>query len=104
MFEPKATDTLFGACIESAAQKTVIGRMQAKAYCDFANVAFELQTDGPRRTFSFEPQDHASIGTILMRVPITESHSIELLVDVVNVHVPFLLGLHKIKHFKLVLD
>ena len=44
------------------------------------------------------------MGTIPIRVPITESHFIELLVDVVDVQIPFLLGLDTMKQFKLVLD
>ena len=39
-----------------------------------------------------------------MRVPITESHFIELLVDVVDVQIPFLPGLDTIRRFKLVFD
>ena len=100
----RGADTFLGACIDSAAQKTFIGRKQAKAYCDFAKVDFELRTDGPRRSFSFATHERASIGTILIRVPITESHFIELLADVVNIHVPFLLGLDTMKQLKLVLD
>lgn len=44
------------------------------------------------------------MGRIAIRVPITESHFIELLFDVVDVQIPFLLGLETMKRFKLVLD
>ena len=104
VFELKATDTFLGACIDSTAQKIEVGKRQAQAYCDFSNVTFELQTDSPTRTFSFATHEHSSMGTILIRVPITESHFIELPVDVVNVQIPFLLGLDTMKRFKLVLD
>ena len=101
-FELKATDSFLGAGIDHAAQKTVIGKMQAQAYYDFSNVNFELQTDAPPRTFSFGTHEHSSMGTI--RVPIAESHFIELLVVVVDVQIPFLLGLDTMKRFKIVLD
>lgn len=42
-----ADDTQFhGACIETGAQRSVIGEQQARAYCSFINLPFELQNTG----------------------------------------------------------
>lgn len=38
VFELKATDKFLGACIDSAAQKTVIAKRKMQSYFDSANV------------------------------------------------------------------
>lgn len=47
VFELKTTDTFIRACIDSAAQKTVIGKKQADTCCEFASIAPNLRTDVP---------------------------------------------------------
>ena len=47
VFELRESDAFLGACMDSAAQKTVIGKEQAQAYCDFSNISFELRDDTP---------------------------------------------------------
>lgn len=99
----RETDAFLDACIDSAVQKTVIGRKQAKACCDFANVSFELRDDTLCRTFAFGTQKYRSIGVLPVRLPINDIHFIELIVDVVDLHIPFLLRLDTMERFKLVL-
>ena len=79
-------------------------KRQELAYCGFSNVTIEVQTDSLTRTFSFGTYEYSSMGIIPIRGPITESHFIELLVDVLDVQIPFLLGLDIMTRFKLVLD
>ena len=74
VFELRESDTFLGACIDSAAQKTIIGKGQAQAYCDFSNIPFELRDDTPRRNFGFGTHKHRSIGTLFVRLPINDSH------------------------------
>lgn len=93
-----------GACLESAAQKTVIGKEQAEAYCDFANIPFAPKPASNPTYYSFGTHRHKGLGYIEIRVPITEIHFLLLIVEFVTVNVPFLLGLDEMTKYKMVLD
>lgn len=45
LFELKTTYTFIGACIDSAAQKTVIGNKQTDTCCERAKIASDLRAD-----------------------------------------------------------
>lgn len=88
-FHEKAP-TWQGACIDSGAEKTVIGLRQAKAYCQFMKVPFK--PDSNSNVYRFGEDSQKSLGSIDIRIPVPSSF-ICLKVDVVQADVPFLLGL-----------
>ena len=93
-----------GACVDSAAQKTVIGELQAKAYCEFMNIPFAPNTSSTGTVFRFGTHRHKGLGKLEIRIPITDFHFLELSVDIVGINVPFFFGLDMLKAFKMVID
>lgn len=57
-----------------------------------------------RQDYRFGSKRHSSIGTLKIKIPFSETHVIDITADVVNVNVPFLLGLEVLTKFKVLLD
>jgi hypothetical protein len=95
--------TIFhGACIDTGTQKTVIGIHQAIAYCHMIGIPFN-----PRRSplsFRFGSDFQRSLGTIPIRIPTANGAFLSVQVDVVNIDIPFLLGLEFLKKESLYAD
>lgn len=93
------------ACVHSAAQRTVIGRKQALAYCSAYGIdpCFKKH-DGYSHVFSFGTHRHKSEGYLEVRIPVQDSGFICIRASVVEVNVPLLLGLENMMHYKMVLD
>lgn len=98
------SEQFLGACVDSAAQRTVIGRYQAESYCNLFNVPFNLISDGTAKVFSFGTHKHSRLGRLNIRLPVNDSHFVPLLVDVADLNVPFPLGLDVMTEYKMVLD
>ena len=94
-----------GACVDSAAQRTVIGRKQALAYCSAYGIdpCFKKH-DGYSPIFSFGTHRHKAEGYLDVRIPVHDSGFICIRASVVEVNVPLLLGLENMMHYKMVLD
>ena len=97
-------DPFHGICIDSAAQRSVVGVEQAKAYCSLFNVPFSPSESNARNVFSFATHKHIGLGLLTVRVPIAPTHFISVSVEVVDTNVPFLLGLDTMEKYKMVLD
>jgi hypothetical protein len=79
-----------GACIDTGAQRTVIGLAQARAYCKFLGIPFALSIS--KRVLVFKVDKRNSLGILHMRLPTPNGSFIMLEVDVVPTNVPMLLG------------
>ena len=88
-----------GACIDTGAQTTVIGKRQAKEYCKY--MGFKFKPKRSEQTYKFGDDLQKSVGTINIRIPIKHHRVIKLDVDVVDVNVPFLLGLDFLDKYKM---
>jgi hypothetical protein len=88
--ENSGTSTWNGACVDTGAQKTVIGLPQAMASCRFVGKKFKLQRSNNVYRFGVDKQD--SLGFIAIHIP-TPASVISLNVDVVRANVPLLIGL-----------
>ena len=93
-----------GICIDSAAQRSVVGVEQAKAYCSLFNVPFSPSESNTRNVFSFGIHKHIGLGLLTVQVPIAPTHFISVSVEVVDTNVPFLLGLDTMEKYKMVLE
>ena len=93
-----------GACIDSAAQKTVIGKPQAEIYSNLFGIPFSLEKSEVRPNFCFGTHRHKGLGRIEIRVPISNDYYIPVMTEVVNIDIPFLLGLDKMTDNDIVLD
>lgn len=82
-----------GACLDTGAQKTVIGKQQADVYAVAHGVG--RTSLGPPRpnVFRFGGGRHRSVSTLDVRVPIAQDFFLMLTVDVIDLNVPLLLGL-----------
>lgn len=97
-------DVFRGLCIDSAAQKSVIGLPQAQAYCGLFDIQLQPSTKKAKNVFSFGTHKHPGLGTMDIRVPIFPTHFLHLTVDVVDTNVPFLLGLDNMERYRMVID
>lgn len=93
-----------GVCIDSAAEKSLIGLPQAQAYCSLFYIRFQPSTCKVRNVFSFGTHEHPGLGTMNMRLPISPSHFLHLTVDVVDTNVPFHLGLDNMERYRMLID
>jgi hypothetical protein len=82
--------TWHGACVDTGAQKTVIGLPQAKAYCRFIGTKFKLKEN--RNVYQFGVIKQESLGSLKVILP-TPEPLINLEIDVVQADVPLLIGL-----------
>lgn len=99
-------DTLgiFGACIVTRAQRSVIGLRQARAYCHFTKIDFEPKSTHHLGTHRFGDKIYAGLGTINIRVPIDYTNFLQLYVVVADVDVPLLIGLDIMQEFQMRMD
>lgn len=96
-------DTFEGAFLDTGAERAVIGRCQAAAYARWAGTDLTFSTpDGA--TFCFGGKSYQSRGVAHIRMPIANSLYLPLDVDVVDLDVPFLLGLHVLDALKMYIN
>jgi len=91
-----------GACVDTGAQRTVIGLSQARAYCRFMGVKFKPKANNNSYRFGVDQQD--SLGSMMIRVPTPNGTVMIINVDVISADVPFLIGLDVFDRFGLTLD
>ena len=80
-----------GACFDTGAQMSVIGKEQAKMYCLLTEVPFNLKGGGT--TFRFGDRVYHSLGELDLELPIFSTHQRRYIVNIVDADVPLLLGL-----------
>lgn len=95
----QAVEDFQGACVDTGAQRTVIGKQQAYAYLKWAGLQRRLEQDKTPEVYRFGGSRHASIGTLTIRIPLADDYFLELTVDVVDVNVPLLFGLDTLDKF-----
>ncbi len=86
------TNVFLGACLDTGAERTVIGRQQAAAYARFAGNELHL-TEPKNAAFRFGGSDYPSRGVLRICVPLADDLFLPMDVDVVDVNIPFLFGL-----------
>lgn len=91
--ESTILSTFHGVCIDTGAQRSVIGNPQAMAYAEFMGIECEAGPSEGRRVYKFGSRRHVGLGYMSIRIPIDYQHFVEAAVEFVDVDVPFLLGL-----------
>lgn len=92
-----------GACIDSGAQKTVIGLLQVRAYCTLLNADLDDVLKGQKLLFTFGNKKHKGLGHITIRMPVSNGFFLSFTADVVDLDVPLLLGLDLLTQASLIL-
>ena len=94
-----------GACVDSAAQKTVIGKPQATAYIkEYGDGTTIVQYGEQSPVFSFGTHKHKADGYIDIRIPVDDNAFLTVRAAVVKINIPFLLGLETMMIYKMVID
>ncbi len=88
-----------GGCMDTGAQKTVIGEKQARAYCRYMGIKFKPRKNYNRYKFGDNTQQ--SLGSINIRIPLQDNNMINVPVDVVRADVPFLIGIDLLDEYRL---
>jgi len=97
----RRTQRIFqGAAVDTGAELSVIGMAQAKAYCQYHGIRFNLKPSSVK--FKFGDGGFPSEGTLLVRIPTPDGSFIALRIDVVQADIPMLLGLDVMDREKLV--
>jgi len=93
-----ASEIFHGAAVDTGAQRSVVGRQQALAYCNEVGVPFK---PSPSRTrFRFGAGRSQSLGKIPFAIPTPQS-ILTLWVDVVPQDIPLLIGLDVLDKYSL---
>ena len=98
-------DRFEGACVDSGAQRTVIGKRQALAYLTeygSTETISNFPDNVPRS--SFGSHKHLAEGYINIRIPVGNDSFINIQAAVINLNIPFLLWLENMIRFKIILD
>eukprot|EP00171_Calliarthron_tuberculosum_P001155 IDg1155t1 len=92
-----------GACIDTGAQKSVVGRMQAESYYRWLGLPL-LMMKSTNMVYKFGTYREPSIGTAKFKIPYADDREIVVELDVVNLNVPLLIGLDVLDKYKLFVD
>lgn len=84
-------DKFLGACCDTGASKCVIGRHQARLYCNATDIPYNPSHSTTK--FRFGNGVQKSLGTIPVRIPAPIGSVLLRHVDVVAADVPLLIGL-----------
>lgn len=104
-WQDNTLDTFEGApCVDSGAQKTIIGIPQAQTYCSLFNMELGKVVKGTKLAFKFGDSTHKEIGNIPVSIPVYNRFFLSFTADVVDVDVPLLLGLDLLTQARLILD
>lgn len=97
-------NTFRGACLDSGAQRTVIGKLQVDAYLMMTEECIEFTQSKTKKLSGFGSVTHNDRGFVKIRVSVSRKHSVELFVYVVSIEVPLLLGLDVMKNLKVIIN
>lgn len=92
------------ACIDSAAQRTVIVLRQAKCYAHHCGKIFNPTTSSRGTTFIFGTHRHTALGNMEIRLPMSQDPFLSVVVEIVEPDVLFIIGLNTIRSYRMVLD
>ena len=93
-----------GACIDTGAQMSVIGKQQAMTYFSYIGEEFKPTRQNRPARFNIGNRRHVGLGHVQIRIPIDDSHVLCPCIEVVDVDVPLLLGLDFLDDYKMNVD
>lgn len=104
VFQATVHHEFLGACIDSGAQRTVIGHKQAEAYTALTGIRKADKARGNMPKYKFGDTTHDGLGKMKVRIPIKEDYFVDIEASVVDVDVPLLIGLDVLGRLKVILD
>lgn len=91
-------------CIDSGPQHTVIDKKQAEAYFREHRDTLKYHKHSQQICFRFGKIDHPSYAILRVHLPLQDSVFVLIEAHIINIDVPFLLGLGVLKQPKVLLD
>lgn len=89
------------ACMDSGAQRSIIGIRKARMYSNQSKGDLAPSQNG--QNYKFCNDRAQGLGTLVVRMPVSESHVVDVAAGAVNVDVLFLLGLYVMTRLKMVI-
>lgn len=94
-------EKLEGECMDSVVQHSIIIIGQVNLYEDHTNVKMVLSPNG--KHYKFGDNRAQGLSTVIVWMPVEESHVVDVAAEVINVEVPFLLRLYVMTRLKMVI-
>ena len=98
-----AKKEFLGACLDTAASMSLVGREQAEEYCKMIGILLAIE-ERIGRTFKFGSQKKASLGAAKFWIPYGGNQMMETYLDVVDISIALLLGLNRLNEHKLYIN
>lgn len=89
-----------GACLDTGASRSVVGRAQAESYCKYMGIPLMIE-EQQKKVFKFGSQKAKSLGKAKFYIPYANDKRMDIDIDVVDVNVPLLLGLPTLDEYKM---
>jgi len=96
-----AKEKFQGACLDTGAQHTVIGKPQAEAYRASIGQAADLDTAKELRSYRLGGCTFDTLGAVSIRLLIAEDYFLPLFVNIIALKVPFLRGLDIMDRYRM---
>lgn len=93
-----------GSCVDTAAQRSVIGKLHAQAFCQISRVQFQLKDYGNGRIYKFDDQRFTSLGYMPIRIPVGDTSFLKFEFEVVDVDVSLHVGMEFLDSFSVSID
>lgn len=99
-----SNDVFSGACLDSGAQRTVIGQLQANAYMKIVGNEYETVQRCMSKMFRFGTSVHESVSVIKIWLPLGDDHFVKIFAHIIPIDVPLLIGLDIMKYLKIIIN
>lgn len=93
-----------GACVDSGAQRAVVGKKQALRYIEESDVTIGVLKRSVSRRYKFADRSNQGIGALQVNIPVKEDYVICIAAVVIDLDVPLFIGLHTLTHLNAILD
>lgn len=82
-----------GACLDTGAERTVIGKEQVLAYLALVGKIFKLEPPKAPIAYRLGRTLHPTVGALVVRIPVAGTNVLSLDLSAVDVSLPLLIGL-----------
>ena len=93
-----------GDCMDTGAQRSVIGRRQAADYYEFMSLSFQLDAETHPHIYKLVERSYKGLGALKLRIPTELYHFILAKVEVVEIDLPLPLRLEFLTQYGMSVD
>lgn len=92
------------ACVDSGAQRTLIGKKHALLHIEKSGVGSSMLQKFHRQHYKFGDRLHQGIRALQVDIPVEEDYVICIAADVIDLDVPLLIDLDTLTHLKAIIN